>query len=169
MCTCDKHDFVVCMLVVAKVLTVATMMHVFYAGTSTTCRCNIDHESCNNNKSCSTEFKCQRIVETDFVRDITIRDDQFCSLGIADDANCGHIFSSNGSFINFKYCCKGTDYCNTNNTAIDEFIRKYIIGTCVYMLHCLCLSVCQYVCVFVPVSVLVCVFVWACVWVDAMV
>ena len=95
------------------------------------------------NKSCSTEYTCHRHIERDFVKNITARDDQLCSMDISDGVTCGLITYLNRSFIDFRICCEGTDYCNTNDTAVDKFIRKHVLGMCVYMSYCVFVFVIQ--------------------------
>ena len=129
----------VCMQVCVCVLTTSSD-----AGSYTTCSCNLNHDICTN-QTCNTELRCHRYIEMDYITNATKKNDQSCPTHLADEANCGVISRHNATFVSFWICCRGTDYCNTDDTAIYDFLRDNKLG--VYMI--MCLHVCIYMCVTV--------------------
>ena len=101
--------------------------HLYYwcIGSSITCNCNVNHPACINN-SCVTEYDCERQLTIDYVNNTTLSDNQLCCNSddeIREIVECRGFFN-NDTVILFRLCCRGTDYCNSNDTAVAEFLNS---------------------------------------------
>ena len=110
-------------------------------GSVTVCSCNLNHNFCSNNNTCETDLRCHRIIEIDYISYTIKRDEQLCphpNQPIGDDAlNCSPTLShTTSTSVSFTLCCRGTDYCNTNDTAIYEVLRNNGLGVCVCVCMC---------------------------------
>ena len=110
------------------------MCFIFDAGNFFSCVCNINHPEANcTNNSCMTEIECARHIEKNLTNNVMIKDDKFCIFHVPDASTC-EVFLSNEAYISVFYCCRGTDDCNNNDTAIDEVISTKLNSECLHII-----------------------------------
>ena len=121
------------------------MCFIFDAGNNFSCVCNVNYSGCTNN-SCMTDIECARHIEMDLTNNVVIRNDQYCILHLPDAATCNTLIHQTEAYISFLYCCRSrdTDDCNSNDAAIDEFIRTHSNSECQHIYLRVCVCVCLY-------------------------
>ena len=100
-------------------------MYYLDVGSYIKCGCDLKHDFCVNS-SCKTELRCQRIVGMNFITKNIIRDDQLCPREIGDESFCNKVLYQNNTYIHFMWCCRTGDYCNSNNTAMEEYLKTLL-------------------------------------------